>query len=172
MSSLARNGTPVENDLRWGVYVTFEAATDYVRSCFNAYGLATGAGGRYAALYRPYHLIGLETPVSVLRAALDGQPTGTPRSFEADVVATAKRDLLPGDVLDGEGGATVWGRLAPADLSLAGEALPIGLADGLRLVRHVKAGSIVGQSDVENPPPSAALDLRRELERITEIDSR
>lgn len=172
VSSLARNGTPVENDLRWGVYVTFEAPSDYVRSCFEAYGLATGAGGRYAALYRPYHLIGLETPVSVLRAGLDGEATGTPRSFEADVVATAKRDLLPGDVLDGEGGATVWGRLAPADASLAGEALPIGLADGRRLVRGVKAGSVVGQSDVEDIHPSAALDLRRELEPMMGIDSR
>ena len=71
--------------------------------------------GRFAAQYRPFHLIGLETPVSVLAAGLSGVATGVPRSHEADVVATAKRDLHPGETLDGEGGETVYGRLAPSN---------------------------------------------------------
>ena len=96
-------------DLRWGVYVVFEAPSDYVKRCFAEYGLMTDPSGRYAALYKPYHLIGLELGISVASAGLRGEPTGAPTGFRADVVATAKRDLTAGEMLDGEGGFTVWG---------------------------------------------------------------
>src|SRR5690606_1841761 len=114
ISSLERDGSPVARDLRWGVYVVFEASTDYAKRCFKEYGLATDASGRYAAAYRPYHLIGLELGTSVAHAALHGQPTGAARAWRGDVVATAKRDLKAGERLDGEGGYTVWGKLRPA----------------------------------------------------------
>jgi len=92
-----------------GVYVVFEAPSDYVIRCFAEYGLMTDPSGRYAALYKPYHLIGLELGISVASAGLRGEPTGAPTGFRADVVATAKRDLTAGEMLDGEGGFTVWG---------------------------------------------------------------
>ncbi|MGH6926829.1 MAG: NAD(P)H-dependent oxidoreductase, partial [Dongiaceae bacterium] len=60
VSSLARDGGPVFRDLRWGVHVVFEAPSDYVQRCFAEYGLVTDPSGRYSALYKPYHLIGLE----------------------------------------------------------------------------------------------------------------
>ncbi|PIW25818.1 MAG: flagellar biosynthesis protein FlgA, partial [Rhodospirillales bacterium CG15_BIG_FIL_POST_REV_8_21_14_020_66_15] len=59
VSSRQRSGEDLENDLRWGVYVVFEAPTDYVRRCFADYGMITDAGGGFSALWRPYHLIGL-----------------------------------------------------------------------------------------------------------------
>ena len=65
-------------------------------------------------MYKPYHLIGLELGISVLSAALRGEPTGQARGFRGDVVAVAKRDLRAGEMLDGEGGYTVWGKLMPA----------------------------------------------------------
>ena len=74
----------------------------------------TDASGRVSALYRPFHLIGLELNISILSAALRGEATGAPTAFRGDVVATAKRDLRAGEVLDGEGGACVWGKLLPA----------------------------------------------------------
>ncbi len=114
VSSLKRDGTPVERDLRWGVYVVFEALSDYTAACFGQYGLKTDASGRFAALYRPYHLIGLELGVSVLSAALRGEPTGATAGFRGDAVAVAKRDLKAGETLDGEGGYTVWGKAWPA----------------------------------------------------------
>src|SRR5581483_5850056 len=117
VSSLERDGRPVFRDLRWGVYVVFEAPTEYVRRCFAEYGLVTDPSGRYAALYKPYHLIGLELGISVASAALRGEATGAPTGFRGDVVATAKRDLAAGEMLDGEGGYTVWGKLMPAALS-------------------------------------------------------
>ena len=78
MSCLEGDFRPVFRDLRWGVYVVFEAPTDYAAACFAQYGLRTDASGRYAAMYKPYHLIGLELNVSVLSAALRGEPTGVP----------------------------------------------------------------------------------------------
>ena len=115
VSCLERDFRPVFRDLRWGVYVVLEAPTAYAADCFAQYGLRTDATGRYAAMYKPYHLIGLELNVSILSAALRGEPTGQrPPAGVADVVATAKRDLRAGEVLDGEGGYTVWGRLMPA----------------------------------------------------------
>ncbi|MEQ8496111.1 MAG: flagellar biosynthesis protein FlgA, partial [Gammaproteobacteria bacterium] len=111
VSSLARDGSALSRDLRWGVYCTFRAGDEYVRRCFAEYGLRTDASGWYAAMYKPYHLIGLELGISVAAVALRGEPSGAPQAWRADVVATAKRDLAAGETLDGEGGFTVWGKL-------------------------------------------------------------
>src|SRR5216110_3162170 len=131
VSCLERDGRPVFRDLRWGVYVVLKAPNEYARTCFKEYGLKTDASGWYAAMYKPYHLIGLELGISVLSAALRGEPTGQSRGFNGDVVAVAKRALKAGESLDGEGGYTVWGKLVPAARSLAEGAVPIGLAHGI-----------------------------------------
>lgn len=164
VSSLERDGRPVFRDLRWGVYVVIEAPNDYAAACLKQYGLQTDATGRYAAMYKPFHLIGLELSVSVLNAALRGEPTGTTDGFRGDVVAVAKRSLTAGDVLDGEGGYTVWGRLMPAEDSVAKSALPIGLAHGVPLVRDVQEGDILTNLDVDLDQTSQAVRLRREVE--------
>ncbi len=164
VSSLERDGRPVFRDLRWGVYCVFAAPDDYVRRCFAEYGLRTDASGRYAAMYKPYHLIGLELGISVASAALRGEPTGTTRGFAGDVAATAKRDLRAGEVLDGEGGYAAYGRLIPAARSLATGALPIGLAHGVALTRDVAAGATIRWADVASDPADPTLAFRREME--------
>jgi len=160
VSSVEGDGTPIGDDLRWGVYVTFAAGSDYVAQCFRDYGLRTDASGQYAALHRPYHLIGLESSVSVLSAGLLGEPTGSPSGFRADVCAVAKRDLATGETLDGEGGFTVVGRLLAAADAVATGALPIGLAHGVRMLRPVAAGAVVTLGDVDPLPASPALEMR------------
>ena len=166
VSSLERDGSEVERDLRWGVYVTVEAASDYVARCFDEYGLATDDSGRYTALYRPYHLIGLELGISVASVALRGEPTGAPLGFAAAVVATAKRDLAPGETLDGEGGYMVYGTLVPAHMSTGRGWLPIGLAHGVELTRAVAAGEVLASADVRLDEGDEATRVRRELEAI------
>jgi predicted homoserine dehydrogenase-like protein len=166
VSSLERDGRPVFRDLRWGVYVVLEAPNDYAAACFRQYGLPVDSTGRYAAMFKPFHLIGLELGISVLSAALRGEPTGQSRVFRGDAVAVAKRDLKPGEMLDGEGGYTVWGKLLPAKRSLAMKALPIGLAHGVKLVRPIPAGQAITFDDIEPPPDSPALQLRREAEAM------
>jgi predicted homoserine dehydrogenase-like protein len=165
VSSLERDGRPVFRDLRWGVYVVLEAPNDYAADCFKQYGLKTDASGRYAAMYKPYHLIGLELNISILSAALRGEPTGQARGFRGDVAAVAKRDLRAGEMLDGEGGYTVWGRLMLAQASLAAGALPIGLAHRVRLKNDVAHGAVVRWSDVEIDAGADAVRTRRAMEQ-------
>jgi predicted homoserine dehydrogenase-like protein len=164
VSSLHRDGTLVGNDLRWGVYVLFEAPNDYTARCFKEYGVVTDASGRMSALYRPFHLIGLELNISILSAALRGEATGAPTGFRGDVIATAKRDLRAGEMLDGEGGGCVWGKLLPAHASLEMGGLPIGLANHVKLLRDVRAGQCVTWQNVRIDETDAAYRYRREME--------
>jgi predicted homoserine dehydrogenase-like protein len=163
VSSLERDGRPVFRDLRWGVYVVLKAPNPYAAACFKQYGLPTDSTGLYAAMYKPFHLIGLELSVSVLSAALRGEPTGTSREWRGDVAAVAKRDLRAGETLDGEGGYTVYGRVVPAAASHAGDLLPIGLAHGVRLLRDVPAGQAVTEADVALDPAGLAVRTRAEM---------
>ena len=164
VSCLNRDGRPVTRDIRMGVYVTIEAASDYVRKCFAEYGLATDDSGAYAAMYKPFHLIGLELGISIASVALRNEPTGRASAWRGDVVAVAKRDLAVGESLDGEGGYTVWGKLISADTSLVEGALPIGIAEGARLVAPVSRGTVVRWRDVSLDDDSEALVLRRTME--------
>lgn len=168
ISSVERDGRPVFRDLRWGVYVTFRASAHadraYVERCFKEYGIVTDPSGRYAAMYKPSHLIGLELGISVASVGLRREATGTATGWRGDVVATAKRDLRAGEMLDGEGGYTVYGRLMPAAESLAAGGLPIGLAHQVKLVKPVSAGHPVGWADVEIDQTSLAVRVRREME--------
>ena len=163
VSSLERNGNPVDRDLRWGVYCVFEAPNDYSAACFRQYGMNTDDSGRYSAMFKPFHLIGLELNISILSAALRGQPTGAPVGFNADVAAVAKRDLAVGETLDGEGGYTVWGKIMPAQASIAAQALPIGLASDVKLTAPIKQGQVVTQKDIVATSDTQAWQVRHAM---------
>jgi len=169
VSSLERDGRPVFKDLRWGVYVVIEAPNDYTASCFRQYGMNTDSTGRYSAMYKPFHLIGLELNISILSAALLGQATGSTQVFNGDVVATAKRDLKAGEMLDGEGGFTVWGKLYPAKTSLQMGGLPIGLAHNMKLKNTILEGQSICWSDVDIDESLAAVSIRKEMEALYKI---
>ena len=166
VSSIERDGRPVFRDLRWGVYAVFEAPTKYVRDCFQQYGLKTDDSGRYAAMYKPYHLIGLELGTSVASIATRNEPTGATSDWRGDVIAVSKRALKPGDVLDGEGGFTVFGKVVPAETSLALGAVPIGLAHGMTLRHAVPANQAVRWSDVSCDTTTQAIAFRLEMEAL------
>ena len=166
ISSLERDGTPIGYDIRFGVFVVFEGDTEYIRNCFKEYMVRTDPSGRYACLYKRWHLIGLEVGISVASVGLRGEATGAATCFNADVVATAKRDLKPGEVLDGEGGYTVWGKLFPAQKSLAFGGLPLGLAHDVRVTRPVAQGQSLTWADVVIDESLPALQVRREMEAL------
>ncbi len=165
ISSVERDGRPVFRDLRWGVYVTFSAEHEYVRRCFQEYGIVTDPSGEYASMYKPSHLIGLELGISVASVALRKEATGAATGWRGDCVATAKRALKAGETLDGEGGYTVWGKLMAARESAAKRALPIGLAHKVKLKRDIPEGHSVSWDDVEYDANSDAVKFRREMER-------
>ena len=164
VSSLERDGRPVFKDLRWGVYAVLEAPNDYAASCFKQYGMNTDDTGQFSAMYKPFHLIGMELNISIFSAALLNQATGQTQKFTGDVVSTSKRDLKKGEILDGEGGSTVWGKLVSSNLSLSIEALPIGLAHSVKLKNDVKQNEIVKWSDVEFSLNDPAIAYRRSME--------
>lgn len=163
VSSLERDGRPVARDLRWGVYCVFEAPNDYSAACFSQYGMNTDDSGRYSAMFKPFHLIGLELNISILSAALRNQPTGAPIGFNADVVAVAKRDIKVGETLDGEGGYTVWGRLMPATASVSARALPIGLASNVTVTQPVKQGQVITMNDINPETGAQAWQVRDKM---------
>ena len=166
VSSVERDGRPVYRDLRWGVFVVIEGETDYIRDCFKQYGLLTDSTGRFAATYKPYHLIGLELGVSVASIATRNEPTGRTKGWSADVVAVAKRKLQSGEVLDGEGGYTVYGKVIPAASSSQLDAVPIGLAHGMTLKHEIAEGQVVCWSDVKYDESDPTIQLRKEMERL------
>jgi len=166
ISSLEPDGRKIPYDIRMGVWVTVEAETEYIKNCFEEYNAHTDPSGRYFTLYKRWHLIGLEVGVSVAAVALRGEPTGVAMGWNADVVATAKRDLAPGEMLDGEGGYTVWGKLLPAATSARMGGLPLGLAHNVKLVRAVKKGQSLSWDDVAMDTSTDAYRTRREMERM------
>jgi predicted homoserine dehydrogenase-like protein len=171
VSSLTEDGKPIPYDIRFGVWVVFEGESEYIRRCFFEYGVRTDSSSRYACMYKRWHLIGLEVGISVASVGLRREPTGCPTGWRADAVALAKKDLSPGEMLDGEGGYTVLGRLMPAEASLAQGCLPLGLAHGWKLLRPVAAGQPVRWSDVAFDAGSSAVRVRREMEASFARDS-
>ena len=164
ISSLEADGRQIPYDIRMGVWVTVEAETDYIKNCFEEYNAHTDPSGRYFTLYKRWHLIGLEVGMSVASVALRKEATGVAHCWNADVVATAKRDLKPGELLDGEGGYTVWGKLLPATKSVSMGGLPLGLAHDIKLIRPVKKGQSLCWEDVAVDKNTHAYKIRQELE--------
>jgi predicted homoserine dehydrogenase-like protein len=166
ISSLEADGRQIGYDIRMGVWVTVEAETEYIKYCFEEYNAHTDPTGRYFTLYKRWHLIGLEVGMSVASVALRGEPTGVATCWNADVVATAKRDLQPGEMLDGEGGYTVWGKLQPAQKSMQMGGLPLGLAHDVKVTRPVKKGQSLTWADVAMDQTTHAYRIRREMEAM------
>ncbi|WP_323768566.1 flagellar biosynthesis protein FlgA [Antarctobacter sp.] len=160
-ASMEPDGRRVMNNIQYGMFVTFRAPDNYARGCFEQYGLLTDDSGWYGSMWRPFHLIGLETSVSVLSAVLRGEPTGSSMTFRGDAVATAKRDLKAGEYLDGEGGFATWAKAIPAAQSVAVDALPMGLAHHVQLVRDVPRDQIVRMSDVRFTEDLDVVALRK-----------
>ncbi len=164
VSCLTSEGKPIPNDIRKGVWVCFEGDSEYIRNCFQEYSVVTDPSGRYMSLLqemashwsRAGHFGRLD------RAAQGGDGVAT--AFNADVAATAKKDLRAGDTLDGEGGYTVFGKLTPASTSLSKGYLPLGLAHNVRLTRAVAKDACISWADVAIDETLPAVRIRREQE--------
>jgi predicted homoserine dehydrogenase-like protein len=118
--------------------------------------------GPVYTFYTPYHLCHFEAPLTIARAALFRDaavaPLGPP---VVDVIAAAKADLRAGAVLDGIGHFMTYGLCENADVVAEERLLPMGLAEGCRLVRDVPADRALTYDDVEVPDGRLADQLRR-----------
>jgi len=171
ISALTPDGETIPYNIRKGVWVCVEADTDYIKNCFEEYKVVTDPDGRYMSLYKRWHMIGLELGMSVASVGIRGEATGVATCFNADVIATSKRDLKAGEMLDGEGGYTVFGKLMPSDKSLAQGHLPLGLAHDLKLIRDVPKDGSLTWEDVDIDTTLNAYKLRREMETLFEVPS-
>jgi predicted homoserine dehydrogenase-like protein len=170
MSSVTRAGDWIPHNTQEGVFVVVKATNEYVAGCFDEYPWHPDPTKQYAALYRPYHYVGLELNISIANAALRGVATGSPIGFYADVVATAKKDLAAGDLLDGEGGFTVWGKLVSAEKSVSEGHLPVAMAHHVKLRNAVPKGGIVRWEDIViDDSLATAIELRRETEALAAV---
>ena len=161
VSCIGEGGVDVPNSMRWGVYVVITSDSPYLLECLRDYGVAMDSTGKYGLMYRPYHLVGMEAPISIAKAALYGEPTGAPESMVGDVAARAKRALKPGDVLDGEGGSLVYGALVEAQYARERDLLPIGLSGGARVTCPVAPDAMLTMADVDLPPDTFVGHLRK-----------
>jgi len=172
INGLKPDGTEYDFNIRMGVFVVIEAVTDYQRLCLEEYKVKTDDTGRFMCLYKQWHLIGLELGMSIANVGLRDESTGVAQEFRGDVVAVAKRDLTPGEILDGEGGFTVAGQLRPSNISVPMKALPLGLSGGVKMKRAVKVDTILTYDDVKFDQRLTAARLRRQVEQRICTESR
>jgi predicted homoserine dehydrogenase-like protein len=149
--------------LKMGVFCVVRAEHPFIMEDLAGYGCHVGGDGHNMLLWRPYHLVAVEAPLSIAGAALYGRPTGAPLPEPtADTITVAKRDLQAGEILDGGGGYTVNGVIEKADVALREGLLPLGLSAAARLTSAVSHGAAVRYTDVELPADSLLRQLRRE----------
>jgi predicted homoserine dehydrogenase-like protein len=164
VGTLTDDGTRIDPDLSLGVYVVTKTPVERVQEYFQQYsgaGLFTANGGKYQVFYRPHHLPGLETGVSVVHAALNDEATGTTRSQNTDVVGVTKQALDPGTELDGGGGYTVYGRLEKVDTASEKGHVPFELLEGATVVTELEKDQVVTYDDVELDEDTLLYTLRQ-----------
>ncbi len=160
ISSIDQEKKEIPNDLRWGVYIVIKAKNSYVKNCFKDYGMVTDSSGNYSAIWRPYHYIGLELAQSIYSIALDKRATGYTKNYNADVASYAKKDLIIGDKLDGEGGFCARGKLITSKKSKKEKILPLGLTDNALVKRNIKKDEVIKIEDVELNLPEEVFKAR------------
>jgi predicted homoserine dehydrogenase-like protein len=165
VSTVYPDGSTTETGFPFGIFVVVRAPTERVRRHLHlgiggGDGVLTSSDGEYALFYRPYHLPGVETAISVANAAVYDQPTGTARDRVAEVVAAAKRDLDPGEEVDGGGGETVYGIVERAEAAETDDHLPLELLDGAEVCRPVEKDEVLSIEDVELDRDSFLYTLR------------
>ena len=164
VSSIDSNDRSVERHLRGGLYAVIDGPVPTLVESLKSYGeicgMITGPRSHYALVYRPQHFIGHEMPITVARMMLDGKTCGSPMEQVSDVVAVAKKPLRPSDILDGEGGYTVYGLLEEASLAREENLVPMGLTEGARVLCEISEDGMITYDNVEIPE-SAAFELRQ-----------
>ena len=147
-----------------GVFLVF--TTDHPKLVRDLRYLKVGEGP-YWALYRPYHLTSLETPISIAKAVLRDETTlATDRPPSAETVTVAKKELRSGERIDGIGGFGVYGVIEKAEVARRENLAPLGLASGSRVIKDVKAGALLTYDDLELDDSNTIVSLRREQDAL------
>ena len=152
-----------------GVFVCASSDAKDAMQVMARKGVTVSRDATHAVFYRPYHLVGAETPWSILTAALEGRPTAQPALRRTvEVVAEAKRDIAAGERLRGLGSDDVCGRAVTIEAAANDRLLPFGLAAGCTMCEGVKRGMRLTVDMVDPPEESAGWKLRREADSLSE----
>jgi len=172
-NAVDKSGEYVHDDKVFpGVFVVVTSRHPGVRSAMSAlfepgFGGTAQQWGPNWGLFRPYHLACVEVPMSVVRAVVQGRPTGDLKAgMVAELVAVAKRDLAPGDELDGGGGYTVYGLSERVEVARSERLLPFGFAYSGRVKRPVRADQALSWEDVEVDTSTPLFEMRQEQDRL------
>ena len=162
-NSVASDGkTMLPDPLKMGVFVVVRTEHSFTQEDLVSYHLHPGGDGKNFLLYRPYHLVAVTAPMSIVKAALFGQPTAsTSPTPTAETITIAKQHLETGETLDGSGGYTVNGLIEKATIAKAENLLPLGLAYGVKLKQDVPAGAVITYDMVDLNPDSFIYKLRQ-----------
>ena len=163
ISCLNRDGSEISNSLRWGVFIVITTDSKYLRSCIKEYGVPTDSTGKYAVMWRPYHFVGMETPISIAKAHLYKEATGSPQNQTCEVVAKAKNNLFVKEVLEGEGGNNTYGVIVEQKYAADNNLLPIGLCDKAKIIKSVNDDDFIRMDEVELNSSSFAANLRNSM---------
>ena len=149
----------VIGDLAPGVFLIYTTKNPIIREELKY--LLMGDGPNYL-LYRPYHLTSLETPLSVAKACLEGEPTMTAAGdLVSEVITVAKKDLKAGERIDRIGGYTVYGLIDTVEKAREESLLPIGLCEGAVLKNPMEKDRPITYNDVDLPRDSLILEIRK-----------
>ncbi|MFN8491705.1 MAG: hypothetical protein U0350_29165 [Caldilineaceae bacterium] len=162
-NSVALDGkTLLPNGLGMGVFCVIRTEHPFIQEDLKTYYLQPGGDNHNYLLYRPYHLVAVEAPISIANAVLYGQPTAsTLPTPTAEVITVAKRHLEEGETLDGGGGYTVVGMCEKATVARTERLLPLGLCAGAKLKQDVAEGQAITYNMVDLNEDSFVLKLRR-----------
>jgi predicted homoserine dehydrogenase-like protein len=91
---------PDEVSFGGGVFVIVRCIDAATWELLRGKGHVVSRDGRHACIFLPYHLMGVETPLSLLSAVLHGRASGSDtQRVHAVMVARADRDFRAGEVL-------------------------------------------------------------------------
>lgn len=158
---------PFEAGLGGGVFVVVGCENAYSRDILVTKGLIPNSRNTTALIYRPYHLCGVETPISILAAGLLGVPTGgsdyLPRY---DVLARTTVDMPAGERVGSDHSPKLQAIMRPAQPVRAGNPVPLHMANGNTLSVDVSAGTLLTADMLNVPADSALWALRAEQDRV------
>jgi len=157
--------TPQDISFAGGVFVVVRCEDAETWAVLAQKGHTVSRSGEAAMLWLPRHLLGLEAPISLLDAVVNGvSVAGEPRPV-VDLVGRTSRRLEAGTLLEAEGHHhTIDGvgpELVEARPLAADRALPYYLLSGRRLTRDIPAGAQITMADVTLDETAPLLALRR-----------
>ena len=153
------------------VYMVIRCANENAMEKMRRKGFITNFDNSAGVLYRPYHLCGAETAMSILCAGLLGVPTGSDTLRQhVDIQCAARRDMKAGEVI-GPVYDSGWNRdfrcsLKPAVRLEKDAPIPFFMLEGNRLACDVPEGATLTVGMVEEPEGSALWALRRKQDEL------